>query len=464
MIPSRRALSLAALLSLQTLAHADVLKEHPGYWLGDMKIPDGPTLKIGAEIFTRADGSHWASLSSPDQGSYDIPAASITDSGDALDLDIGFARLKLTWVQDHFAGEFRQGKDAFKFDLKQVPAFPKTRRPQQPQAPFPYSEQQLAIPSADGVTLGATLSLPKGRTRPNLVVLVHGSGPGTRDLNGAGHEIFAVLADHLARNGVAVLRYDKRGISRSTGSYDQHTTAQLIDDVHAVARAMKSRRQFNRVGLVGLSEGPGLAAAVAARDPAAVDFLVSLGGIGLSGLEMMYLQDRIAALDNGATPAEADQLMVYVRKYYQLLLAHKEPEPRIAAMKAMQDALPDSDKALIKKYKMNAGTLSLSWAAKPFLSALLRSDPPQDWRRVRSPVLVLGGAKDHQVPAAENVAGIAAALKAGGNGKVEAAILPSLNHLLQTAQTGKEDEYDKIGETMAPLAMRRVAAFVKKQR
>ena len=460
----RQAFSLAALLSLHAIAAADVLKEHPGYWLGEMKIPDGPTLKIGAEIFTRADGSQWASMASPDQGGYDIPAASISNSGDAVELDIGFARLKMTWMQDHFAGEFRQGKGVFNFDLQQVAAFPKKRRPQQPHAPFPYSEQQLAIPGADGVMLGATLSLPKGKARPNLVVLVHGSGPATRDLNGAGHEVFAVLADHLARNGVAVLRYDKRGNSRSTGSYAQHTTAQLIGDVHAVARAMKGRRQFQRVGLVGLSEGPGLAAAVAARDPAAVDFLVSLGGIGLSGLDMMYLQDRIVAVDHGATPAEADQLMVYVRKYYQTLLAHPDPQLRVDALKAVQEALPESDRALIRKYKMNEGSLSLSSAATPSLTTLLQSNPPQDWRRVRSPVLVLGGAKDHQVPAAENVGGIVAALRQGGNRKVESAILPSLNHMLQTANTGKEDEYETIEETMAPLALERIAAFVKKQR
>lgn len=133
-------------------------------------------------------------------------------------------------------------------------------------------------------------------------------------------------------------------------------------------------------------------------------------------------------------------------------------------MKAMQQALPDTDKALIKKYKMDQGTLSLNWAAKPFLKAMLLSNPPQDWRRVRSPVLVLGGSLDHQVPSTENVGGIVAALKQGGNRTVEAAILPSLNHLLQSATTGREDEFATIEETMAPIVLQKVAAFVNQQR
>lgn len=460
----RTTLMFAFFAAAQSFAHATVLEGRQGFWMGDMKIPNGPTLKMGAEVFQRADGSQWASVSSPDQDAYDIPVTSIKAAGDSADLDMGFAKLRMKWVGDRFVGEFMQGEDAFAFDMQKVSAFPKKSRPQTPVAPFPYEDQSLAIASADGTVLGATLSVPKGAVRPNVVILVHGSGPGTRNQNLAGHENFAVLADYLARNGVAVLRYDKRGISRSTGNYEQHTNAQLIDDLHAIAKSIKGRQDFNRVGLLGHSEGPGLAAAVAARDRASVDFVISLGGIGVTGLELMYLQDRIAAIDNGASEAEANRLMGYIRKYYALVLAHDDSTRRIAAIKSMQKSLPKKDKALIAKYKLDQGTLSLDMAAKPFLPALLKSDPPKDWRRVNAAVLILGGGKDHQVPAKENVAGILAALKAGGNRSVESAILPSLNHLFQTAATGKEDEYGSIEETIAPEVLARVAAFASKQR
>jgi pimeloyl-ACP methyl ester carboxylesterase len=313
------------------------------------------------------------------------------------------------------------------------------------------------------VTLGATLSIPGHKTRPNVVVLVHGSGPGTRDEYGNGHQSFAVLADYLARRGVAVLRYDKRGIARSSGNYTQHTAADLADDLSAIVLALGKRKQFNRVGLIGLSEGPEIAAAVAARHPADVDFVVSLAGVGLPGLDMMLLQDREWAKDHGADPAAIQHLMSYVRKYYETIIAQSDKEVRIAALKRLHDSLSDEDKALIKKHAMDQGTLSLDWADKPFLRVSLMSNPLKDWRAVRCPVLALNGSLDHQVPPA-SLGGITAALRAGGNRKVESAILPSLNHVFQTAQTGAEDEYASIDETIAPTALRRIATFVGKQR
>lgn len=98
---------------------------------------------------------------------------------------------------------------------------------QTPRPPFPYKEEQLAIRSKDGVTLGATLTIPMASVRPNAVVLIAGSGPQTRHVNMFGHHLFDVLADHLARQGIAVLRYDKRGVARSTGDYYKHTLANL---------------------------------------------------------------------------------------------------------------------------------------------------------------------------------------------------------------------------------------------
>jgi pimeloyl-ACP methyl ester carboxylesterase len=350
------------------------------------------------------------------------------------------------------------------FDLAKVADFPMKVRPQTPKAPFPYKDETLAIASVNGVTLGATLSIPAGVARPNVVVLVHGSGPGTRDENLAGHQSFAVLADYLARRGVAVLRYDKRGISRSTGDYEQHTVAYLVDDLQAVIRTLKARPQFKRLGLIGHSEGSQIAAAASAGRPESVDFVVSLAGVGLRGLDMLLGQDRIWATDHGANQAEADGAMAYARKYYEVVLAQAEPGPRVAALKALYDGLAPQEQGLIKKLEMNQGTLSLPWAEKPFLRASLQADPPAEWRAVRCPVLVLNGGLDHQVPAAENLGGIVAALKAGGNRQAESEILPSLNHLFQTASSGREDEYGSIDETLAPAVLERIALFVKKQR
>lgn len=459
----RALLSLGLLAAALSAAHADVLSDHPGIWLGDMKIPDGPTIRIGAELFTRADGTPWASVASPDQGAYDIPVTGVRETGDTLRLELDGASLTLTWGSaGDVVGVFQQGEGpALSFPLTKVAAFPKKVVPQTPKPPFPYRDESLVIRSTDGVTLGATLSVPVDVARPNAVALVHGSGPWARDAGGQ----FTVLADALARQGIAVLRYDKRGIARSTGRYDTHTKDDLAEDLHAVLQSLRARPEFNRVGVIGHSEGPGIGAMVAGRDPQSVDFLVSLAGVGLPGVDMLVLQDRVTAIANGATPAEAEQFVRYARTWYAAIVAHADGATRTAALQALEAARSPDYIAMADRLQMNQGSLSLGngFADKGFLRATLLADAPRDWRGVKCPVLALNGSIDRQVPV-ENLSGIVKSLAAGGNRNVESAVLPSINHALQTAVTGAESEYATIEELIAPVVIERVAAFVRKQR
>lgn len=451
-----RAIAALALTALQAAAHAAPLHDRVGYWMGDLRSSNGKLLKIGVEIYTRADGTPWASVASPDQGAYDIPVKSIVAEPDGgMLLDIDNATLKLTWMQNHFRGEWRQGGAHF-LELRPVATFPRPTRAQSPRPPFPYKEEILSIRSKDGATLGATLTTPLAPARSDVVVLIAGSGPQTRD-----DHMLVVLADHLARQGVAVLRYDKRGVARSTGDYYGHTLADLENDVDAAVRALAASKKFGRIGLVGHSEGSAIAAAVAARQPRAIDFIVSLGGVGMSGFDLMLLQDRQWALDHGAQPEEVERMMPYVRKYYETVLVTPNGESRVAALKAVYADLAPEDQKLLAKFQMNVGTLSPGMAAQAFLPVSLKSDPRLDWSRVKCAALVLHGSLDHQVPAEKNVAGIVGALRTGGNVLVESAVLPSLNHGFQTAITGKEDEYARIDETMAPIAMQKIADFVR---
>jgi len=290
-------------------------------------------------------------------------------------------------------------------------------------------------------------------------VLVHGSGPNDRDERLGANRPFRDLAWGLATRGVAVLRYDKRGVARSTGDYYGHTLANLEDDAYAAVQALEKYKQFGQIGLVGHSEGAQIAAAVAARHPEAIDFIVSLAGVGMSGSDLEILQDRQAAYDLGATPEEIERILRYVRQYEETALATADGPPRVAALKALYGRLAEDDQRLIRKYHMDEFTLAPEMAAKPFFPVSLRTDPRTDWFKVRCPVLVLGGSLDHQVPANENIAGIVDALKAGGNSRVKAAVLPLLNHGFQTARTGRDDEYTQIEETMASGAMHEIANF-----
>lgn len=455
-------LGLCAGMSIAMAVQAGILKSQQGRWMGDLAIPNGPTLKMGVDIFTRADGSAWASLASPDQGAYHVPVVSIREAGDTAHLDLGFGAMSLAWKDGRMQGEWKQGGEAFPLELKPVAAFPRKARPQDPQASPSYVDETLAIPSVDGVTLGATLSLPTGVRAPNLAILVHGSGPATRDEENEGHRTFAVLADHLARQGIAVLRYDKRGNMHSTGDYVHHTQVQLADDLYAVIQAARARMQFRHVGVIAHSEGPMIAARVEAQHPQAMDFLVSMAGVGLPGIDLILMQDRILAQDRGATGPELERLANYERKFYETVMAHPEPAARMAALKQVLDGLPAQDSALVAKYRMNFGTLSLKMAEEPALRVLLMADPRSDWRKIGVPVLALNGTLDHQVPV-ESLDGIVKALREGGNRRVEGVAMPSLNHMFQTAQTGAEEEYGKIDETIAPAALERIARFVKQQ-
>ena len=457
------ALVLSMLLAQSVSASPGLLQEHKGRWMGDMKLPDGVTIKFGAHLFTRADGSHWASVASPDQGAYDIPVRRITPKDDGVELDFSFATLQMRWTGERFEAVNRQGDAVMPVTLTRVAEFPSRVRAQTPKAPFPYTEQALAIQSAPGVTLGATLALPAGMASGSVVVLVHGSGPQTRDAVNFGHRSFAVLSDYLARRGIAVLRYDKRGIAYSSGDYEQHTLPDLATDLGAIVKALKARKQFTRIGVVAHSEGPEVAARAAAADPQSIDFIVSMAGVGLNGLEALLVQDRVYARDKGASAAQAERLLIYVRKFYETIIAQPETVVREAALKQLLASQSPDQQAMIAKYDMNQGTLSLGWAAKPFLRASLMSDAPAYWRQVRCPVLALNGTLDHQVPATENLAGLVAALRAGGNRHVESAQMAPLNHAFQSATTGREDEYERIEETMAPAAMEAIAAFVRRQ-
>ena len=444
-------------------ASAAVLQDQQGRWMGDMKLPNGAQIKFGVHLFTRADGLPWASVSSPDQDAFDIPVRRITESADGIELDLSFATLHMRWTGEHFEAVNRQGSATIPVTLTKVSQFPSQARPQTPTGPFPYIEQTLAIESAPGVVLGATLAIPEGKASGMVVVLVHGSGPQTRDAVNFGHRTFAVLSDHLARQGIAVLRYDKRGIAYSTGDYERHTLPDLGADLSAVIKALKSRQQFTRIGVIGHSEGAEVVARTAAAEPQSADFIVSMAGVGLNGLKALLVQDRVYALDKGASAAEADQLMVYVRKFYATIIAQADPLAREAALKALIARQSRQMKAMIARHEMNQGTLSLDWAAKPFLRVSLLSDAPAYWRQVRCPVLAISGGLDHQVPARENLTGLVAAVRAGGNSRIESAVLARLNHAFQSAKTGREDEYASIDETISPAALDKLTDFIHRQ-
>ena len=454
----------AAWLAASAIAQAGVVEDHYGKWMGKLSIPGGPTLRFGVEFLARADGTPGGRLVSPDQGDFDVPLDRVTATNAAIeaDADIVGIRLRLHPNGDRLEGEALQGPLTLPMSLARSEDIGEPRRPQSPKGPFPYRTEGLSVTRKDGVVLAGELSRPTGDRPVTAIVLLHGSGPTDRDESIDGHRIFAVLADYLTRQGFAVYRYDKRGVMRSTGDYLQATETDFEGDALAAVEALRARKDIARVGVLGHSEGGLLAAWLAAEHPEEVAFAVSLAGPGLKGKDLILLQDRVGDERRGLSQAQVATLMAYGERFYDLVIANADPAERLKALAALQQSLSGADRALVRQYA-SQGSLNPGMAAAPALRQLLLSDAPAYWRRVKCPVLALGGDLDVQVPARENLEAIRRSLAQGGNRRAEIQSLPGLNHLFQDAGTGLPDEYARIDETISPIVLARVAQFLEHQ-
>ena len=269
-----------------------------------------------------------------------------------------------------------------------------------------------------------------------------------------------MLADHLTRQGIAVLRADKRGVGKTTGTFSSSGVEEFASDALAGVEYLKSRPEVDakRIGLIGHSEGGGVAplVAVQTRD---VSYLVLLAAPGMSAYDILVLQDGTEAKAGGSTDEQVALIRGFSRRFYSLVLRAKDNAEVERETKALYATLTDAEKKAIDWPNLH-GTLSLAWALAPGSRENLKFDICPVLRQVRCPVLALNGGKDCQVPPKENLAGIERELKAGGNKDYTLRELPGLNHLFQTCGTGAASEYIKIEETMSPLVLQTVSDWI----
>jgi pimeloyl-ACP methyl ester carboxylesterase len=279
-----------------------------------------------------------------------------------------------------------------------------------------------------------------------------------------GHRPFLVLSDHLTRHGVAVLRVDDRGVGGSTGSTMDSTSEDFAGDVLAGIEFLKSRKEVNaeRIGLIGHSEGGMIAPMVAANSPD-VAYIVMMAGLGMRGDEILFAQAEAM----GKATGESEDLVAANREIQRKIFAIVRSEPDSAAAEkkireSWQQSLPAMPEA-IRKQMSAPGVLDgqLKMALSPWFRYFINYDPVPALKKVKCPVLALNGEHDLQVPT-ENLPKIAAALEAGGNRDYEMVKLPGLNHLLQTSKTGALMEYGQIQETMSPVALEVMSAWIER--
>jgi pimeloyl-ACP methyl ester carboxylesterase len=425
-----------------------------GDWWGVLAAPGGIELHFAFHV--RADGA--STFDSPDQNVSGVQLAGVSEDAGKVRIDLKpgvvFFEGQRSADSALIDGQFHQGPAAFAMKLQRG-LLPALNRPQTPKPPFPYRAEEVGYDNTvQHVHLAGTLTLPEGKGPYPVVLLITGSGQQDRDEALLGHKPFLVLADYLSRRGIAVLRVDDRGIGGSTGDFAASTTADFATDVEAGVAYLKSRPDIDHrhIGLVGHSEGGVIAPMVAANDPS-VAFIVMMAGSGVPGDQILLYQERDGMEAAGMAPDKIAENLAVNRKIFDLI------ESDVDAATARREIV-----ALLAPQLKAAGQppQAADQAAAAFTSPWIRwfakYDPAPALRRVRCPVLAIGGSKDVQVPVKINLPAIREALKHNPDATVEE--LPGLNHLFQTAGTGQPNEYAKIEETISPTALKVIGDWI----
>jgi pimeloyl-ACP methyl ester carboxylesterase len=442
-----------------------------GTWAGKLDVGNGMQLRLIFHVTAGEGGSLSGTMDSPDQGQTGLPLSAVTVTGDSVRFEFKAANAAFegTFAADHQSidGHWLQGAASFPITLTRSEGEAAPNRPQEPKPPFPYRSEDVTIPNASaGVELAGTLTLPQGEGPFPAAILVTGSGPQDRNETLLGHKPFLVLSDYLTRHGIAVLRYDDRGVGKSTGVYATATSEDNASDALAAVEFARSRPEIaaDKVGIVGHSEG-GLVGPLAAARSADVAFVVMLAGPGLPGRRILTLQGELINRAAG-TPEEMIQHNTDIQnKLFDIVEA--EPDPTAAAPKLLA-ALKESVATLPPEVRAQAAQETSDQALQaqvaqvnsPWMRFFLTYDPRPTLEKVHVPVLALDGEKDLQVPPKQDLTEIEAALRRGGNKDVTTELLPGLNHLFQHATTGSPSEYAQIEETFAPEAMQIVSSWI----
>ena len=429
-----------------------------GTWSGYLHIPNG---KLRLVLHLKlADGAWKASLDSPDQSVSGLECSDISFVDNTLSLSV-------PTVKGTFTGKLKDEK--IEGTWSQGMPLPLTlqrgelegpKRPQTPKEPFSYEIEEVSFKNDKAkITLAGTLTKPKGNGPFPAAVLLSGTGPQDRDETIAGHKPFWVLADYLTRQGIAVLRFDDRGVGNSEGNYGLASTFDFGEDAAAGAAFLATRREINpkKIGLIGHSEGGtvGPKTVLGSKD---FSFLVTLAGPTVSGRDIMIEQTKLILKASGLDGETLDNISEINNHLYDLGLKH---EDRQELEKALSAYLAEKREKL---GPYQSQILGLGEERVPGLVPFLGSNwfksfvdynPGDDLKKLKIPILALYGEKDLQVPPAQSLPPLK---QLASHAEVEN--FAGLNHLFQPAKTGLPAEYAQIETTMDEKVMERISTWI----
>lgn len=437
-----------------------------GSWEGVLEIQQR-RLRIVFHI-NRNDSVIISTMDSPDQGTYGLPTTRSSFQEGKLEIIASGLGLfyRGTLANDTITGTFSQGGIAFPLNLRRSTEL-MFERPQMPLDPFPYISEEVIIPHDDNsISLSGTLTLPDSTGTFPAILLIAGSGPNDRDETLFGHKPFLVIADHLTRNGFAVLRYDKRGVGKSTGDFDRASLRDLADDAALALNYLKQRKEIvtDKIGLLGHSEG-GIIAPMIGTKESDIHMMVLMAAPGTSGIEVVLDQNEISMRNMAMEPETIEKLQNLNREMFESLLSWDGSENQRTALRDkllhLWEQLP-----VLQTMKMNKDAYLRSQfnaMIKPGYRSFLADDPGVHLEKVSCAVFAINGANDMQVLAEKNLTAIKKAMEKGGNNRLETKKYPALNHLFQESSTGMADEYARITQTISPVVLTDVTTWLKKQ-
>lgn len=446
-----------------------LLKKIQGSWAGPLKV-QGIELRLVFNISIGSNDSITVTLDSPDQGAKGIPTSKVSVSSDSLTIEVrslkGLFCGKFNLDYTLLSGQWKQGGFELPLLLSHSVESFKLNRPQEPVPPYPYREEEVTFSNKKaGIELAGTLTIPQSGGPFPAVILITGSGPQNRNEELMGHKPFLVLADWLTRQGIAVLRYDDRGVGKSGGKFSDATSFDFADDAEAGFDFLKQFPGIDtgRCGIIGHSEG-GLIAPVIASRRADVDFIVLLAGPGLTGEQIVLLQSELISKADGMADENIEADLKLNKEIFSVLRKTRDNEKAsLKITKLLNDYNQvygsDTISASSKKTQTEAQVKTLT---SPWFRTFLKFNPIDYLSKVKCPLLAMNGELDLQVPATENLQAIERALIFGGNSNYKIEGLPGLNHLFQHAISGSPSEYGKIEETFAPEALTMISAWINR--
>ena len=426
--------ALRTLTSVVFAMMAFAANAQEGTWNGELNVMGN---KVPLVFNFSTNG---CTIDSPSQGVNGIQAEKTVK-------DDGTIKVKVGMIGATFEGKMTDGEikgtyvqNGFPLPLTLKPGKLVVKRPQTPVPPFPYKEESVSFTNAQ-YTFNGTLTLPENYTKNTPVVLmVTGSGQQDRDEELFSHKPFAVIADALARQGIASLRYDDRGWGDKSVNFADFTTDDFRQDAAAAIPLL--RKRFNKVGILGHSEGGTIAMMLAAEGKA--DFIVSLAGMAISGKETLIMQNRQAMTAIGLPKETVDSYCNSISKALDEIASGKK------ASEINIDDVPVALKPITIKALQQADT--------PYIRHFLTVDAGKLLPEIKCPVLALNGTKDTQVDCDANTTRIEKGL---ADCKHSIKKIDGVNHLFQHCNTGIVTEYQQIEETISPEVLQEVAKWIK---